>query len=49
MYQTELMDQVELFHHSMNLPANITKLISISEKGQVIKKNPRSVLHALLT
>lgn len=47
--QTELIDQVELFHHSMNLPANITKLISISEKGQVIKKNPRSVSHALLT
>ncbi|WVR05364.1 hypothetical protein IAU60_002378 [Kwoniella sp. DSM 27419] len=32
---------VELFHHSMNLPATISKLISISEKGQVIKRNPR--------
>lgn len=27
----------------MNLPANISKLISISEKGQVIKNKPRSV------
>lgn len=33
--------QVELFHHSMNVPANISKLLSISEKGQVIKTNPR--------
>ncbi|WVF71966.1 hypothetical protein IAT40_006776 [Kwoniella sp. CBS 6097] len=32
---------VELFHHSMNLPATISKLVSISEKGQVVKKNPR--------
>lgn len=34
-------NQVELFHHSMNVPANITKLLSISEKGQVIKERPR--------
>lgn len=34
---------VELFHHSMNLPATISKLVSISEKGQVVKKNPRCV------
>ncbi|KAK4684502.1 elongation factor 1 alpha-like protein, partial [Tremellales sp. Uapishka_1] len=32
---------VELFHHSMNLPATISKLVSISEKGQIVKKNPR--------
>lgn len=32
---------VELFHHSVNFPANITRLISISEKGKVIKANPR--------
>ncbi|EIW70184.1 hypothetical protein TREMEDRAFT_71549 [Tremella mesenterica DSM 1558] len=32
---------VELFHHSVNLPATISKLISISEKGQVTRKNPR--------
>ncbi|WVQ98946.1 hypothetical protein IAU59_006078 [Kwoniella sp. CBS 9459] len=32
---------VELFHHSMNLPATISRLVSISEKGQVVKKNPR--------
>ena len=35
--------QVELFHHSMNLPATISKLVSISEKGAVVKRNPRSV------
>jgi hypothetical protein len=33
--------QVELFHHSMNVPANITKLVNISEKGQVVKDRPR--------
>ncbi|ORY28311.1 P-loop containing nucleoside triphosphate hydrolase protein [Naematelia encephala] len=32
---------VELFHHSMNLPATISKLVSISEKGAVTKKSPR--------
>ncbi|WRT67351.1 uncharacterized protein IL334_004322 [Kwoniella shivajii] len=32
---------VELFHHSMNLPATISKLINITEKGQITKKNPR--------
>ncbi|OCF36633.1 elongation factor 1 alpha-like protein [Kwoniella heveanensis BCC8398] len=32
---------VELFHHSMNLPATISRLVSISEKGLVVKKNPR--------
>lgn len=32
---------VELFHHSVNVPATISKLISISEKGQVVKTNPR--------
>ncbi|GFZ45813.1 Elongation factor 1 alpha-like protein [Saitozyma sp. JCM 24511] len=32
---------VELFHHSMNLPATISKLLAISERGQVVKKNPR--------
>ncbi|KAL1411034.1 hypothetical protein Q8F55_001981 [Vanrija albida] len=32
---------VELFHHSVNVPATISKLLAISEKGQVIKKNPR--------
>ena len=33
---------VELFHHSMNLPATIGKLINLSEKGVIVKKNPRS-------
>ncbi|WWC60885.1 uncharacterized protein I303_103461 [Kwoniella dejecticola CBS 10117] len=32
---------VELFHHSVNLPATISKLLNIMEKGQVTKKNPR--------
>lgn len=32
---------IELFHQSMNLPATVSKLISISEKGQVVRKNPR--------
>ncbi|KAK8869588.1 hypothetical protein IAR55_000155 [Kwoniella newhampshirensis] len=32
---------VELFHHSMNLPATISKLVAVMEKGQVTKKNPR--------
>lgn len=32
---------VELFHHSMNLPATISKLVSILEKGQVVKERPR--------
>jgi hypothetical protein len=27
----------------MNVPANITKLINISEKGQVVKERPRYV------
>lgn len=38
---TEAVIQVELFHHSMNLPATISKLLSVSEKGTVMKKNPR--------
>jgi len=33
--------QVELFHHSVNVPAAISKLLAINEKGQVVKKNPR--------
>ncbi|KAL7424238.1 hypothetical protein Q5752_001824 [Cryptotrichosporon argae] len=32
---------VELFHHSVNLPAAITKLLAISERGQVVKQRPR--------
>lgn len=32
--------QVELFHHSINLPATISKLISTSDKGKT-KANPR--------
>ncbi|OCF55872.1 elongation factor 1 alpha-like protein [Kwoniella mangroviensis CBS 10435] len=32
---------VELFHHSVNLPATISRLINVLEKGQVTKKNPR--------
>nr|XP_031861143.1 uncharacterized protein CI109_003504 [Kwoniella shandongensis]KAA5528215.1 hypothetical protein CI109_003504 [Kwoniella shandongensis] len=32
---------VELFHHSMNLPATISKLVAVMEKGQITKKNPR--------
>ena len=30
----------------MNLPATISRLISLSEKGTVVKQNPRSVLAA---
>lgn len=33
--------QVELFHHSVNVPAAITRLLSISERGAVVKTNPR--------
>lgn len=33
--------QVELFHHSVNVPAAITRLLAINEKGQVVKTNPR--------
>lgn len=32
---------VELFHHSMNLPATVSRLVSILEKGQVVKERPR--------
>jgi elongation factor 1 alpha-like protein len=32
---------VELFHHSNNVPATITKLLSVMDKGSIIKKNPR--------
>lgn len=32
---------VELFHHSMNLPATISRLVSILEKGRVVKERPR--------
>ncbi|WVQ69848.1 uncharacterized protein L199_008069 [Kwoniella botswanensis] len=32
---------VELFHHSVNLPATISRLVNVLEKGQVTKKNPR--------
>lgn len=32
---------VELFHHSMNLPATISRLVSILEKGQVVRERPR--------
>ncbi|KAK1925077.1 hypothetical protein DB88DRAFT_437513 [Papiliotrema laurentii] len=35
---------VEVFHHSVNLPATISKLVSISEKGIVTKQRPRQVL-----
>jgi elongation factor 1 alpha-like protein len=33
--------QVELFHHSVNVPAAFTKLLAITERGQVVKNNPR--------
>ncbi|ODN83415.1 hypothetical protein L202_01557 [Cryptococcus amylolentus CBS 6039] len=32
---------VELFHHSMNLPATISRLVSILDKGKVVKEKPR--------
>lgn len=32
---------VEVFHHSINLPGTISKLVSISEKGVVTKQRPR--------
>lgn len=32
---------VELFHHSVNVPAHITKLVATMEKGKVVKQNPR--------
>ncbi|WVQ78520.1 hypothetical protein IAT38_000606 [Cryptococcus sp. DSM 104549] len=32
---------VELFHHSMNLPATISRLVAVMEKGQVVKERPR--------
>jgi elongation factor 1 alpha-like protein len=32
---------VEVFHHSINLPATISKLVSISERGVVTKQRPR--------
>lgn len=32
---------VELFHHSVNLPATFTRLLSVSERGKVVKTNPR--------
>ncbi|BEI97237.1 hypothetical protein CcaverHIS631_0208260 [Cutaneotrichosporon cavernicola] len=33
---------VELFHHSVNVPANITRLIATTDRtGNVIKNNPR--------
>jgi len=32
---------VELFHHSNNVPATITKLLSVMDKGSTVKKNPR--------
>jgi elongation factor 1 alpha-like protein len=33
---------VELFHHSVNVPANITRLIATTDKaGNVVKNNPR--------
>lgn len=34
---------VELFHHSNNVPATITKLLSVMDKGNAVKKNPRQV------
>jgi elongation factor 1 alpha-like protein len=38
--------QVELFHHSRDLPATISKLVSTLDRasGKVIKRNPRCVL-----
>ena len=39
---------VEVFHHSINLPATISKLVSISEKGVVTKQKPRWVEAHLL-
>ncbi|CAK9784499.1 unnamed protein product [Cutaneotrichosporon oleaginosum] len=33
---------VELFHHSVNVPANITRLIATTDKtGNIVKNNPR--------
>ncbi|WVO14086.1 hypothetical protein L204_101714 [Cryptococcus depauperatus] len=32
---------VEIFHHSMNLPATISKLVAVLEKGEVVKERPR--------
>ncbi len=37
--------QVELFHHSTNVPATISKLVALLDKGAVAKKNPRLVRH----
>ena len=40
---------VELYHHSENLPANVSKLINTLDRatGAIIKNNPRSVLAPL--
>jgi elongation factor 1 alpha-like protein len=35
---------VELFHHSNNVPATITKLLSVMDKGNAVKQNPRWVI-----
>jgi elongation factor 1 alpha-like protein len=35
---------IELFHHSNNVPANITKLLSVMDKGSTLKKSPRRVI-----
>lgn len=40
---SSLTDKVELFHHSVNVSATITKLLQTLDKGVVVKSNPRWV------
>lgn len=39
------MYQVELYHHSKDVPATVTKLLATIDRGSgnVLKKNPRCV------
>jgi elongation factor 1 alpha-like protein len=37
--------QIELFHHSTNVPATISKLVALLDKGTVVKQNPRYGAH----
>jgi len=32
---------IELFHHSTNVPATVSKLVAILDKGTVVRQNPR--------
>lgn len=43
--ETDNQAQIELFHHSYDVPATLTKLIASLDRasGKVIKANPRSV------